>query len=278
MTSTKTHVVIPDTQVKNGVPLDHLTWIGQFIVDEFLDQENVRLIHLGDHWDMPSLSQYDEGKKEMEGRMYMADIEIGNQAFELLNAPLTNLNRLRLKAHRRQWWPESRDFLLGNHEDRISRAISKTPKLDGVISLSQLRVGDLGWTSHGFLDPIEYEGVSYAHYFYNPLTGIPFGGMIESRLKTIGHTFTMGHQQVLLYGTRYVGKRAQHGLVAGACYLHHENYKGPQGNSHWRGIIVKRNVCDGDYDIQLISLAALCQRYEGVSLEKFLAKKYHLTW
>ena len=47
------HVVIGDTQVKPDVPIGHLRWIGQYIVDQFHKQD-VSIIHLGDHWDMPS--------------------------------------------------------------------------------------------------------------------------------------------------------------------------------------------------------------------------------
>jgi len=112
------------------------------------------------------------------------------------------------------------------------------------------------------------------------MTGNPFGGTIDARLKNIGHSFTMGHQQTLLYGLRYVNDeysgRSQHGLVAGACYLHDEDYKGPQGNAHWRGIIVKHQVCEGSYDPMFVSLDYLCRRYEGMSLERFKKLKYSL--
>ncbi|MDG2088118.1 MAG: hypothetical protein P8J68_05185, partial [Arenicellaceae bacterium] len=82
------------------------------------------------------------------------------------------------------------------------------------------------------------------------MTGKPYGGMMETRIKNIGFSFTQGHQQ-----TRKVGEREladgtiQRGLVVGACYLHNEAYKGPQGNSHWRGLIVKHEVHNGNYDL-----------------------------
>ena len=44
------------------------------------------------------------------------------------------------------------------------------------------------------------------------------------------------------------GEHAQIGLVAGSCYLHDEEYRGPQAKSEWRGIIVCHDVADGDYD------------------------------
>jgi len=271
-----THVVIPDTQCREGVPFDHLSWIGQYIVDEFGGKSNVKIIHLGDHADMPSLSMYDEGKREMEGRRYEIDIQFANLGFSILNQPLVDYNKQRAKAHRVLWKPE-RNILLGNHENRIEKATSRTAKLEGVLSVDDLNYEECGWTVHPFLKPVNIDGIHYAHYFYNPMTGIPYGGMIESRLKTIGTSFTMGHQQTLLYGMRYVNGIAQHGLVAGACYIHNEDYKGYQGNAHWRGIIIKHEVRDGSYDPMFVSLNYLCKRYEGVSLSQFAYKKYKLT-
>ena len=49
-------------------------------------------------------------------------------------------------------------------------------------------------------------------------------------------------------------------------------YKGVEG--HWRGIIRKTAVRGGSYDPTFISLDSLCQRYEGVPLAVFMAKKY----
>jgi len=275
MTSTEStiHIIIPDTQIKDDVPTDQLAWIGQYIIDQFAGRENVKIIHLGDHADMPSLSMYDEGKKEMEGRRYEVDIKAANKGFDILNKPFIDYNKGRAKLHRARWTPE-RHILLGNHENRIEKAISRSAKLDKVLSTDDLNYAQHGWEVHPFLKPIILDGVTYAHYFYNPMTGIPYSGMAESRLKTIGTSFTMGHQQTLLYGLRFVGGRSQHGLIAGACYLHDEDYKGYQGNSHWRGIIVKHEVHDGSYDPMFVSLNYLCKRYEGVSVQRFTSKKY----
>ena len=58
------HMVIPDTQVKPGCPIEHLKWAGQYAVDKKPDV----IVHIGDHWDMPSLSHYDKGTTSFEGR------------------------------------------------------------------------------------------------------------------------------------------------------------------------------------------------------------------
>lgn len=253
------HVVIPDTQCQPGVPLDHLRWAGDYIWDQFHDRETVRVIHLGDHWDMPSLSAWDKpGSKEMEGRRYLEDVAVGNEGMRLLNERLDAENERRRRNKDRQWWPE-RHLLRGNHEDRITRAISESPKYDGLVGLHHLE--SPGWKVHDFLVPVWLDGVAYAHYFYQPMSGRPYSGTIDNRLRMIGHSFTMGHQQTKLTGERYVAGKQQRGLIAGAFYLHDEDFKGPQGNAHWRGILVCHEVQDGGYDLMEVSMGYLQRRY-----------------
>lgn len=255
-----THVVIPDTQAKPGVPTKHLEWIGWYIQESFSDREEVTVVHLGDHWDMPSLSSYDKGRKAMEGRRYVADIDAGNKAFQLLDRAIGDGDFRKV-------------FLLGNHEDRITRAAESDAQLEGILSLDQLNATELGWEVYPFLKPVFIDGVGYAHYWQNNMTGKPLGGMALTRLKTLGHSFTMGHQQTYDIAVRFVNGKKQRALIAGACYLHNEDYKGFQGNAHWRGIVVCNEVKDGAYDLMEVSLDYLCRRYEGKSLSAFKNRK-----
>lgn len=253
----RTHLVIPDTQVEPGRPIDHLRWIGYYCEDRYSGQQLTR-IHLGDHWNMGSLSSYDKGRGKMEGRRVKRDIAAGNRAFGLLTVQPPDTA-----------WDDH--FLFGNHEDRITRAVESDIQLEGLLSLDALDTRH--WQRHDYLTPVTLDGVVYAHYFYNPMTGRPYGGAnIETRLRTIGHSFTMGHQQGLGIGMRYVNGRQHVGLVAGSCYLHDEDYLGPQGNAHWRGIVVCNNVEAGSYDPMFVSLDYLCRRYEGVRLADYTPK------
>lgn len=262
------HLVIPDTQVKPGVPTDHLRWVGLYILDRKPDV----IIHLGDHWDMPSLSSYDKGKKAMEGRRYSDDVEAGNRGLALITAPLNKANWSRRKRGTPEYKPRL-VLLRGNHEHRITRAIEDNAQMDGAMSFDHLE--SPGWEVHDFLEPVFIDNIGYSHYWANAMTGRPIGGMMPTRLKQIGHSFTAGHQQILDHGMRYIhgpnGSRQQRGLIAGACYLHKEDYLGPQGNDHWRGIIVKNEVRDGAYDLMEVSLDFLCRKYEGVPLSEFMA-------
>lgn len=262
-----THLWIPDTQVKPGVPTFHLPWIGQYVVDEFAGQR-LTVIHGGDHWDMPSLSSYDKrGGTKMEGRRVAQDLEAGQVGFDLLADPIYQAKR------RRPSWDLDLRFLPGNHEWRIERAVENDAQIEGLVSLRsdvQDYVEAWGWRAHEFLEPVTIDGVIYSHYFYNPSTGRPYAGAnLETRLKTVGHSFTMGHQQGLKWGRIDTVAGPKIGLVAGSCYLHDEDYLGPQSISYWRGIVVKHQVEDGSYDPMFVSLDYLCRRYEGMRLDDF---------
>lgn len=272
-----THVVIPDTQSKPGAPTDHLRWVGQYIVDHFAGRDNIRIIHLGDHWDMSSLSSYDKGKKSMEGRRVQADIDAGNKALDVLDGPLEQYNAQRRATKHAQWLPD-KHLLNGNHENRITRAVEDDAQMDGFLSLDLIndKARANGWTVHPFLEVLELEGVCYSHYFYQPNSGRPYSGMAETRLKNVGYSFTMGHQQGFQSAQRSVRGSRHRALIAGSCYLHAEEYRGPQAADEWRGILVCHQVQDGNYDLMEVSLDYLCRRYEGMPLEKFLRRKYPL--
>lgn len=271
MAETRTHLIIPDTQAKPGAPTDHLDWIGRYLVER---QPDV-VVHLGDHADMPSLSSYDVGKRDFEGRRYHLDIEAANAAFDVLNAPLAAFNAHKRAMKERQYQPQ-RVLLLGNHEARIDRAANDDAKLTGLISTDDLNYADHGWTVVPFLKPVEIDGVWYSHYWSNGM-GRPYGGAALTRLKQIGHTFVQGHQQTLDYAVRFLANgQQQFGLVSGACYLHSESYMGPQSNAHWRGVVVLHQVEDGSADPMFVSLDFLCRKYEGVRLGEFMAARYGL--
>jgi len=250
------HLVIPDTQVKPGVPLDHFRWIGQAIMDYRPDV----IIHIGDHYDFPSLSSWDRGKpKKMEGRRLRDDIDAGNEAMEILLKPL---KKYQAKSKGKARYKPRLEFFLGNHEDRMTRAIDSMPyEMDGMVSYADLHLSD--WTVNDYLKPAVIDGVAYAHYFYNPMTGRPYGGTAHTKLKNIGRSFTMGHQQGLDYALRQLptGER-QYGLVCGSCYLHDEEYLGPQASQEWRGIVIKNEVRNGCYDPMPLSLDYLRRRYK----------------
>lgn len=273
----RTHLVIPDCQVQAGGDYitDHLGWIGQFWLDHRHDITDV--VCIGDFADLESLSSHDaRGSIAFEGRRYLADVEAARAAMAILLGPVNAYNAGKAKWRKPQYEP-SMHLTIGNHEHRITRVVDASAELEGVIGIGDLGYEDAGWTVHDFLDVVALDGVHYSHYFYNTGNGRSLSGTIDNRLKTLGASFVQGHQQQLAWGMRYViGRTAPiMGLVAGACYLGRSPaaYRGPQAEE-WRGIVLLRDVADGAYDLQTVSLDALCRRYEGVSLAKFTARRY----
>lgn len=272
----RTHLLIPDCQVQaNGYFVDHLAWVGQYWLDH-RDEIDVAVC-IGDFADMESLSTHDaKGSIAFEGRRYLADIEAARDAMAVLMAPIRAHNALKAKHRNPQYRPEMH-LTIGNHEHRITKAVNAMAELEGVIGLHDLAYREAGWNVHDFLDVATIDGLHYSHYFYNTGNGRSLSGTIDNRLKTLGASFVQGHQQQLAWGMRYVIGRAVPimGLVAGACYVGRSPaaYRGPQAEE-WRGIVLLRDVDDGAYDLQTISLDALCRRYEGKSLTKHTAKRY----
>jgi hypothetical protein len=242
------HVFIPDTQQRPGVSSDHLEWVGSYIHDKKPDV----IVHAGDHWDMPSLNFHGSALK-LEGARYRDDIEAGNAALLRLTKAILG---------RSKTCTPKLILLRGNHENRINRAIGENPRFADTIGEKDFNDVELGWRPVPFLAPITIDGIMYAHYFYNTLTGRPYGGNCIYKLKQIHASFTMGHVQGLDQAQIALpGGRRLRGLVAGSCYLHNEEYIGPQGNKEWRGILVKHEVCNGQYDLMEVSLEYLRRRY-----------------
>lgn len=253
-----THLYIPDNQVKDGVDLSYLDWIGQYIVRKRPDV----IINAGDFADMESLSTYDIGKKSAEGKRVQKDIEAAKKAMKILLKPLRDLQQKQIETGEPLYSPRM-ILTLGNHENRLDRHVNSNPQLAGFLGIESLGYEEAGWEVYPFLTPVVVDGISYCHYFPNNMTGKPLGGSALNMLKTIGQSFTQGHRQTLDVATRFLPSSGQQqwGLIAGACYSHEEDYKGVQGNHHWRGIIVKHNVVNGSYDPLFISLDWLEREY-----------------
>jgi len=248
---------IPDCQVKPGVDLSYLSHIGQYLLEKKPDV----IVNGGDFADMPSLSSYDVGKKAFEGRRYKADIAAAIQGMELLLAPIQEYNHNMRKSRHRQYNPRM-VLTLGNHEARINKAVNNDAKLEGVLSTDDLKYKEYGWEVFPFLEVVVIGGVAFSHYFVSGPLGRPVGSAALTLSKK--HMSTVaGHQQGLQIAMahRGDGKRLT-SIIAGSCYTHNEDYMGPQGNKHWRGIIMMHNVIDGEFDVMPVSLDYLKAKYE----------------
>lgn len=249
-------LVIPDCQVKAGVDLSHLDWIGKYIVEKRPDA----IVNIGDFADMPSLSSYDVGKKAFEGRQYTSDIQAVLEGQMRLLDPLRALQESQRRNRKKVYEPK-KILTLGNHENRIDRAINNDRKLEGLISIDDLGYEAFGWEVYPFLDVVILEGVAFSHYFVTGTAGRP-SSTANAQLNKQHSSCVSGHQQGLQIAT---GKRADGALltsiIAGSCYLHDEEYMGKQGNRHWRGALMLHNVVDGQFDLNPLPMVYLKKKF-----------------
>ncbi len=250
------HLVLPDVQMRPGDDTKFLTAIGNYIVKKKPDV----VVCLGDFADLPSLSSYDVGKKSFEGKRYIKDIEASHEAMIALLQPLDDFNIKARKNKEKQYNPRF-VMLLGNHENRINRAVNNDAKLEGVLSTDQLNYQAFGWEEYPFLEVVVIDGVAYSHYFTSGVLGRACT-TAAAQLNKKHQSCIAGHQQGLQIA---MGHRADGhpitSIIAGSCYEHDEDYMGPQGNKHWRGILVLHEVRDGAFDLMPVSLKYIKEKY-----------------
>ena len=149
---------------------------------------------------------------------------------------------------------------LGNHENRIDRAINNNPMLEGMLSTKDLGYED-DWEVHAFLQPVFISGVGFNHYWPVGAMGRPASSasVIISKLHM---SCIAGHQQgkQVAYGKRADGKPLI-SIIAGSYYLHDESYMDQLSNRHWRGLVILNDVKDGYFDELFLSIEYLQRKY-----------------
>lgn len=145
---------------------------------------------------------------------------------------------------------------------RLDRYVDDNPELVGTLGTDKLPFSKYGWEVHPFLKPVEINGIFFVHYLANPFNGKPYGGNAMNILKTVGRSFVVGHKQLLDIAIRpTIDGKQQIGIINGACYDHLEDYKGYQGNNHFRGLAVLHEVEDGFAVPMFVSLDYLKEKY-----------------
>jgi hypothetical protein len=249
-------LVIPDCQIKEGVPLEHLTWAGKAIVDYKPDV----VVNIGDFADMPSLSTHDvKGSKYFEGKRYTKDVSVVKDAMQMLLAPLKEMQSKQKKNKEKVYKPRM-VMLMGNHENRIDRAINNNPTLEGLISTKDLGY-EKDWEVHEFLHPVFINGVGFNHYWPVGAMGRP-ASTASAIISKLHMSCIAGHQQgkQVAYGKRADGQSIC-AIIAGSYYLHDESYMDKLSNKHWRGLVMLNEVNDGHFDEMFLSIEYLERKY-----------------
>lgn len=249
-----THLVIPDPHAHPNFNNERADYLAKLIIDLKPDV----VVNLGDQFDMASLSGYDKGKRSFVGRSYALDISAGLEFSERLWEPV-RATKKRLPY---------RVFLEGNHEHRIEKALDLNPELEGTIGFDDYdldRYYDAVVRYEGSTPGIvNIDGINYAHYFISGVMGRPISGEhpAYSLVSKLGDSVTAGHLHTTDYCVRTsVDGTKRQGLVAGCYFDYNSDWAGAANNLYWRGVVVKRNVENGMYDPEWISMDQLKKEY-----------------
>ena len=254
----KTAVVFTCAHSDPSVPNDRFDWLGNLLYDIRPDY----VVDLGDGADLKSLNSYDtKYPKAIIAQNYEEDINCYNDAQERLRRKFKQMKKKRPAFF----------GLEGNHENRIKKAIAHDPRLEGNkygISFSHLQTNTWFDEYHEYNNSAtsiaDYDGISYAHYiasgnYGTALSGIHHGyGLVQKRhcSTTVGHS----HKRSLFF------KDDAHpnptiGLVAGCFKGGQEGWAGQSNLEWWKGVIIKRNIQNGYYEPEFVSLERLRDIY-----------------
>lgn len=254
----KTAVVFTCAHADPSVSNERFEWLGKLIFDLKPDY----VVDLGDGADMRSLNSYDTKRPEaIVSQKYEADVNCYNDSQEKL--------RHLFKYHRKKrpaWFGFE-----GNHEHRIKTAISADPRLEGTmygISFSHLNTDKWFDEYHEYANSApsiaNYDGVDYSHFiatgnYGSAMSGIHHAyGLLNKRFRSV----TVGHSHKRdLYFKDDAGSSGAIGLVAGCFKGSKESWAGQANGEWWSGVIIKKNISDGVYEPQFVSLQTLRREY-----------------
>lgn len=240
-----------DPEVDNG----RFDLLGNYIYDTKPDL----VVDLGDGADMRSLNSYDTSyPKVVVTQSYQEDIEVYNDSQERLRW------KFKLNKRKRPYWVG----LEGNHEHRIKKAIAQDPRREGEkygLSFSHLQTDKWFDAYHEYEHSAPaiatYFGVDFAHYFGGGNRGTAIAGTHPA------HTIINNRHRSSVCGHSH--KRSVYfkdapgsiGLVVGCFKGKAEGWAGQANNDWWHGVVHLKNVEDGRFEPQFISLKILQQEY-----------------
>ena len=254
----KTAVIFTCAHSTPSVSNDRAVWLGKFLYDLRPDY----VVDLGDTADMVSLSSHDTRYPEkMVASKYGKDIEHHLDFQEKVRHKFKQMKKKR---------PAFYGFE-GNHENRIRKAIAHDPRLEDTkygISFSHLQTDHFYDEYHPYHCSapavFDYDGVSYAHYigagnFGTAMSGVHHAASLLNKRHcstTVGHS----HKRSLFF------KDDAHphptiGLVAGCFKGGDESWAGQANKDWWKGVVIKRNIDNGSYSPQFVSLEELKKEY-----------------
>ena len=250
----KTHLYFSDAHAHAKHHNDRAEWLGELIHEMRPDV----VIDGGDTADLPSLASYDKGTRAAVGRTYKQDVDAHND-FQ---------DRLWHKARKAKRKLPRRVRLIGNHEQRIDRALDSNQNLCGSIGYNDLQLDkyydDIVYYEGTTPGTIQIDGVTYAHYFTAGLMGRPVGGEHPgySLISKKHSSCSQGHSHMMDFCIRNDSTgRSLIGLVAPSYIDYQVDWAGQVQKMWTNGVIIKRQVEDGRYSMSFITMEEIKKEY-----------------
>lgn len=256
----KTAIVWSCAHADPEVSNERFDWLSKLIQDLKPDYT----VDLGDGADMRSLNSYDtRSPKAIVSQNYESDIEAYNESQDRLWGPY------RLSKRKRPY----RFGLCGNHEARLSKALSLDPRLEGVkygISFKHLQ------TDHWFDEYHNYEnsapaivdinGILHSHFFSAGNFGTAMSGLHHGYglLNKLNRSAICGHSHKRsLYFKDSAYPNPIIGMVVGCFKGKEETWAGQANRDWWKGVVIMRDIDGGHFDPEFVSMERLQKAYGG---------------
>ena len=255
-------LVVGDCHVSNNQSLDRFRWLGKLIAETRPDH----IVLIGDFLTLNSLSAWDRNKRmNMENKRYFLEIDAGREALSLLQHDMTML-RARQKLNKKRLYNPSLVYVVGNHEDRLTRYLETDPTFDGHVSVQKdLHLAEDNWVWVPYRSSHSIRGIDFTHVPHNkakPITGMDINKKcsdVTINSTVYGHT----HEAHFSNHRRHGQNTNQHVLNCG-CFFpedQDEDYCDGRIKNYWRGVMLMDIYDQGMFDISTVSMTSLENNY-----------------
>lgn len=246
-----TTLVVGDAHVAPGQNLRRFQWANKFVKD----CKPTRILLIGDFGNFDAFSAWDKDKRKMmEGRRYLKDVEVCNEALGMLLEGVDN--RIPLV------------YTEGNHENRVDRYLEYHPELLGKIDVQRDILAGVAGTREvhyvKYKQDWTHRGVSFTHVPIQE-NGKPVAGKyatqkalsIYQNSVVFGHT----HRWDVACEHRHNATHLNQALNVGCFFEHVDEYAKGSVTSYWRGLVLLDHYSNNRFDIATYSLGKLRDLY-----------------
>lgn len=256
-----TVLAIPDAHTEPGQDLSRFKAVANLtleLAEECLrrDQELV-VVQQGDWADWGSLGMHDEGThKGMAGRI-LEDLAALKESQTIYHEGLQGINV-------RKYFTE------GNHgTPRLHRLENRIPAIKGLLDpVKDALFEEHGWEVLPFLEPLDINGVLFAHYFTGGVMGRAIGGrnMAKNMASQLHMSCVAGHSHVM--GMNWVRRpdgtwvqTMSTGVFCDPNSKVFQSWNAAGARHYWPGCVILRNIQQGSYDPQTVGLDYLMKHF-----------------